>query len=128
MPVPVPGMKRKLAMRVLRVAPVVTCNSVPAPAPCVMVTPFGEAPRMVICLVVEIPLVHVHDPFGMTTVSPRAAAFTAALTSTAAQLAALIVAPPEPPASGVIVGPLSTMGVGADASAMGGAPASEDVC
>src|SRR5262245_8041497 len=55
-------------------------------------TPPLLCPVIVICLVVEIPLVHVHDPCGMRTVSPFEAVLMAVWTSEVEQLVALIVA------------------------------------
>jgi hypothetical protein len=73
-------MKRKLAILVRLLDPMVKFKSVAEPAPWVIVTPFVEAPSKAICFDVEMPLVQVHVPLGMRTVSPSAAADMAALT------------------------------------------------
>src|SRR5438552_11744817 len=61
------------------------------PAPSVIVTPPAVAPWMVICFDVLMPLVHVHEPLGMITVSPFAAELIADCTSATLQEAALTV-------------------------------------
>ena len=63
-----------------------------APALCVIITPPLVCPLMMICLLTLRADVQVQDPFGITTVSPLAAAVTAFPTSVLEQLPALMVA------------------------------------
>jgi hypothetical protein len=51
--------------------------------------------RTAICLLVLIPLVHEHDPFGINTVSPSDAEFMALFTASLEQLPAVMVAASE---------------------------------